>query len=165
MKPKIMSLVAAMALLLSCGTTTQTSTSSNAAYDVPENIRTSFTTQYPTAGNTTWTTYSVTAVPIDWNLVGWTTLGPNDYMVTFDMNNQRNYAWYDANGNWIGTTYAITDYTTLPTTINTLLNTQYKDYTIESVQREPWNDHMAYEIKLKKDDDKVKLLVDEKGTV
>lgn len=57
MKLKIMSLVTAMVLLLSCGTTTQTSTSSNAAYDVPATIQTSFTTQYPTATNVVWSGY------------------------------------------------------------------------------------------------------------
>jgi hypothetical protein len=166
MKLKIMSLVTAMALLLSCGTTTQTSTSSNPAYDVPATIQTSFTTQYPTATNVVWTGYDVAAVPIDWALTDWAVLDDNDYVVRFDMDNENYYAWYDSDGNWIGSAYVVNDQSTLPAAVSNTLNSQFAGYTIEKVQKEMWKDRMAYEIKLKNtSDNKVKLLVDGNGTI
>jgi hypothetical protein len=181
MKLKILSLVATVALLASCGgskqttsastsstPTTATSTSSNAAYsstNVPASIQTSFTTQYPNATNVTWSTYDVTTVPIDWELTGWPVLDTSAYVVRYSMDNHLNYGYYDANGNWIGSTYSITDYKSLPAPVNSMLNSQYPGYTISSVQRESWKDHQAYEIKMQNGDKKVKLVVDDNGNV
>lgn len=166
MKLKIMSLVTAMVLLLSCGTTTQTSTSSNPAYDVPATIQTSFTTQYPTATNVVWSGYDVAMVPIDWELTDWATLDNNDYVVRFDMDNENYYAWYDSDGNWVGSAYVVNDQSTLPSAVSNLLTKKYSGYTIEKVQKEMWKDRMAYEIKLKNaDDSKVKVLVDGSGNI
>jgi hypothetical protein len=166
MKLKFFGLMASMALLLSCGTTTQTSTSTNAAYDVPAGIQTSFTTQYPNASGVAWSRYDAAVVPIDWELTdNWTPLTSNDYAVQFMMDNNTYYAWYDANGNWIGTTYAVSN-NNLPMAVNNLLQSQFSAYRIDKVQREMWKDRTAYEIKLKGDNDqKVKLLVAEDGTI
>jgi hypothetical protein len=165
MKSKIMSLLTAMVLLLSCGTTTNTSTSSNAAYDVPSGIQTSFTTQYPNATNVVWSGYDATLVPIVWELTTWTPLDDNDYVVRFDMDNEKYYSWYDSDGNWIGSAYVVNDHNALPAAVNNTLTSQYAGYTIESVQREMWKDNTAYEIKMKNGDNKVKLLVDGNGTI
>jgi hypothetical protein len=169
MKLKFMSLLAMLTLLLSCGTTTTTTTttSDNSAFAVPATISTTFTTQYPSATNVVWSAYNVSAAPmVDWDLVGWTPLDAGDYMVTYTMDGQNYYGWYDDAGSWVGSTYAITDYNTLPASINTMITNQYTGYTIEGVQREYWKDNTAYEIKLKKgDNDKVKLLVDANGNV
>jgi uncharacterized membrane protein YkoI len=165
MKLRIMSLITAMVLLLSCGTTTQTSTSSNPAYDVPATIQTSFTTQYPNATNVVWSGYDATLVPIDWEMTGWTTLDDNDYVVRFNLDNENYYAWYDSDGNWIGSAYVVNDHATLPAAVNSTITTRYPGYTIESIQKEMWKDRMAYEIKMKNGDNKAKLLVDADGNI
>ena len=168
MKLKLMSLLAVLILLLSCGTTTTTTTTSNnAAFSVPATITTSFTTQYPTATNVTWTAYDMSAAPIvDWEFLGWQTMDANDYVVRFDMDGQNYYGWYDDSGNWIGTAYVINAYNTLPAAVANALNTKFPGYSFESAQREFWKDQMAYEVKLKKtDDDKVKVLMDANGNI
>jgi hypothetical protein len=168
MKLKIMSLVAAAGLFFaSCGTTYQ-STSDNAAYNVTvsEGIRSNFYASYPDATNIVWNHYDAAQVPIDWEMTGWTVLDNDDYAVTFNMGGNNYYAWYDSNGNLIGSTYAISDYSKLPYAVNSLLQTNYKDYTIEAVQREMWGSKTAYELKLKgQGDSKIKLLVDSNGTI
>lgn len=168
MKLKFLSLVAAAGLFVaSCGTTYQT-TSDNAAYNVnvPMNIRGGFAASYPDATNVAWNSYDITTVPIDWELTGWNTLDADDYTVSFDMRGNKYYAWYDANGNLVGSAYAISDYTNLPYAVNTLLQQKYNTYTIDAVQREMWGSQTAYEIKLKgTDESKIKLLVDSDGNI
>jgi hypothetical protein len=168
MKGKILSFVIATSLLAaSCGTT-YNSTSDNAAYNVtvPTGIRSDFAVSYPDATNVVWNRYDAATVPIDWELTGWTVLDADDYVVTFNMAGDSYYGWYDSNGALVGTAYAITDYSRLPYAVNTLLKNNYKDYTIEAVQRESWKSQTAYELKLKKaDDTKIKLLVDANGNV
>src|SRR5881275_3037246 len=107
MKIRMMGLVVASALLMaSCGSSRKSSsTSTNSAYGVPASIQSNFGSQYPSASNVTWSHYNAQAVPFDWDVTDWTVLGPNDYMVSFDQGGNRYYSWYDANGNWIGTTY------------------------------------------------------------
>jgi uncharacterized membrane protein YkoI len=173
MKLKIMSLVSATALMLSCGTpaytdtstSSSTSTSANAAYSVPANIQTGFSTQYPTATNCTWQSYDAATAPVDWELNGWSAMDANGHTATFTMDNQQYYAWYDASGNWVGSTYAVSDYTQLPESFHTMIKDKYSGYNIEKVQREMWKDRMAYEVKLKNGDKKVKLLVDDSGNI
>jgi uncharacterized membrane protein YkoI len=171
MKTRLFSFAMAAAVIFAaCGTpsdsTTISSTSSNPAYAVPGNIQTVFVTQYPTAANVTWSAYDVAAVPIDWEMTGWTTLDANDHAVSFDMDGQRYYAWYDSDGTWIGSTYVVNDYAKLPAPVQSLISTKYSGYTIQKVHQEMWKDRMAYEIKLKKnDDDKVKLVVDNQGNI
>jgi hypothetical protein len=165
MKSTILSLVFAMALLSACSSTKYNTSTSNEAFSVPSGIQTSFTTLYPTATNVTWSAYDANTVPIDWELNDWTVLGSDDYVATFDMNGRRYYSWYDNNGNWVGSTYSIADYTTLPPAINTMIRDRYNAYTIEKVQREMWKDRMAYEVKLKNGDSKLKLLIDDNGNI
>lgn len=171
MKTKFFSVaIAAATIFAACGTprdtTTISSTSSNPAYSVPSNVQTIFVAQYPNATNTTWAAYDVAVVPIDWAMTGWTVLDPSDYTATFDMDGQRYYAFYDTEGNWVGSTYIIDDFSKLPAPVQATLSAKYSGYTITKVHQEMWKDHMAYEIKLKKtDDDKIKLIVDDQGNV
>ena len=166
MKSRILSLVAAALLLLSCGSSkTTTSTSTGNAYAVPPTIQTSFTTQYPTASNVVWGAYDVATVPIDWELTSWTALTPTDYAVTFNMDGNKYYSWYDANGNWVGSSYAVTNNSSLPAAVNTTITNRYPGYSIDKIHRETWKDHMAYEVKLKSGDNTVKMLIDESGNV
>ncbi len=167
MKFKILSLAVAAALMVSsCGTTYKT-TSDNAAYNVnvPANIRGDFAVQYPGATNIAWNKYDATTVPIDWELTDWTVLDADDYAVTFDMGTNKYNAWYDNNGILVGNSFAITDYSKLPYAVNTMVQNNYKGYTIESAQRESWKTQMAYELKLMNGDSKIKLLIDANGNV
>ncbi len=170
MKYKILNaVVAASVIFAACGTpsdTTLSSSSSNPAYSTPSNLQTVFVAQYPSATNVMWTAYDGTLVPIDWELTDWSVLDPGDHAVRFDMDGQRYFAWYDSDGNWIGSTYVVDDYSKLPSSVQSVINTKYSGYTIQKVHQEMWKDRMAYEIKLKKnDDDKVKLLVDNQGNI
>jgi len=165
MKLKILMFAAAMAILASCGPSYRVTDGSAVVIDVPTGIQTTFTTQYPTAGNVIWSTYDVTTLPIDWELSGWPAMDEGDYLATFTLNNDKYYAWYDSNGDWIGTAYVISDYKSLPSAINTMINDKYPGYTITEVNREMQKDRMAYEIQLKSGDSKAKLLVDENGNI
>jgi len=169
MKQYLLSVGLAAFLLASCGTsrtTTMSSSTNNAAYGTPSAIGAGFSTQFPGATNIRWSAFDASTAPVDWELNGWPTLTANDYMVTFDQFGNRYYAWYDANGNWIGSSQAVTNFGTLPGRISDMLRTQYNGYTIESVQRESWKgNNNAYEIKMRNFDNKVKLLVDENGAI
>jgi len=169
MKRTFLSLMAA-GFLFACSTPsytgTATSTSTNAAYSTPADLQTSFSAQYPNASNVAWSAYDAATVPIDWEMNGWAGLDSSDHAVSFDMDGQRYYAWYDADGTWVGSTYAVSDYTKLPTAVQDVIKNKYEGYSVQKVHQEIWKDRMAYEIKLKKnDDDKVKLLVDNQGTI
>src|SRR5688500_14891196 len=77
----------------------------------PDGIQTAFIEQYPDATNVTWTFYDpAVVVPVDWELAGWEVMDTDDYLVTFDMDNEDYYAWYDSDGNWIGTAYVVRDH-------------------------------------------------------
>ncbi|MGZ3951566.1 MAG: PepSY-like domain-containing protein [Flavisolibacter sp.] len=144
----------------------ETTTTSHAAFMVPSNIQTAFSAQYPQATSVTWAPYDVTVVPIDWDLTDWTVLSPKDYTATYTMNGNRYYSWYDANGNWIGTTYDITDYHNgLPASVNETIASKYSGYTIDKASQVTWKDQTAYELKLKNGDNKIKLLVDANGNI
>jgi hypothetical protein len=166
---KILMVFAIALFMASCGTTyTTTTTSENQAYDIPEALRTNFTVSYPSATNVTWQRYDAATTPIDWELTDWPALGPNDYVVQFNLGNERYNAWYNTNGEWIGSAYAVTDHSVLPSAVHDLLRNQFAGYTIEKVEREFWKDKQAYELKLRSTsnaDEKVKLLVDANGTI
>ena len=57
------------------------------------------------------------------------------------------------------------DFTQLPAPVNTVVTSKYSGYNITSVNREFQKDKVAYEIELKKEDSKVKLLVDADGNI
>lgn len=179
MKQTISALVAASFLIIACstrhttsttmtpnGTTTTTTTSSHAAFAVPGNIQTTFTTQYPGATAVTWVPYNETAVPIDWDLTDWAVLSPRDYQVNYSLNGNQYYSWYDANGNWIGTSYYITNYNNgLPAAVNATIANKFSGYTIDKASQVTWKDHTAYDVKLKNGDNKMKVLIDTNGDV
>jgi hypothetical protein len=154
--------VAAIGLATSCGTTYEATDTMVA----PVSIRNSFSAQYPTASNVVWTNYDATvAVPLDWEMAGWTVMDTDDYVVRFNIDNEDYYAWYDEDGTWIGTAYVVRDHNTVPTVITNTINTQFPGYTISSVTREFQADRMAYEVELKNESTKLKLLLDGNGNV
>lgn len=170
MKRKILGLVALTTLVLSCGSYQTTTTSSTSTHEargnVPSSIQTTFTAQYPTAANVVWAPYEQVAVPIDMDLAGWGPLDAGDYVARFDVEGVKYYAWYDAAGDWIGTAYVLNDINNLPVAARDVLNKRYAGYAVETIQREMEKNRTAYEVKLKKsDDEKVKVLIDENGTI
>ena len=165
MKLKILMLAASIALLASCGPSYRVTDTSTVGIDVPVVVKKTFTTAYPTATNVVWSAYDASTLPIDWDLTGWPAMDQSDYVVVFNMNNDKYYAYYDANGDWIGTAYAVTDYKSLPPGINTMISDKYPGYTITNVDRVMQKDRMAYEIQMKNGNSKSKLLVDENGNI
>jgi hypothetical protein len=157
--------VAALAILVSCGPSTY-QVSDGSVIVVPDHTRTAFVTQYPTATTVVWSSYDA-SIPsvIDWELAGWPVMDESDYMVSFTMDNEPYYAYYDSDGNWVGTAYVVTNMNSLPAAINTVVLEQYPAYTISTVRKEFWKDRMAYEVELKNGDTKVKLLVDQNGNI
>ena len=165
MRMKLMSLVLALGLLYSCGPTTYSTTSENAAFGVPTSIQTSFNAQYPGATNVVWSSYDPARVPIDWELTGWTILDADDYAVSYTYNGENYIAWYDNDGTWVGSSYMVRDNNLLPVSIHNMISQKYPGYTIDKIDKEMWKDQVAYEVKLKNADSKVKMLVDANGNI
>ena len=166
MKLRIFVAAAAIALFGACSSSYRASDTSTVV--VTDATQSAFSSQYPNASNVVWTNYNASLDPmIDWDLAGWSTLESGDYVVRFNMDGDDYYAWYDNNGNWIGTAYLVSDYKTLPSAVTTTLNTQFPSYTITKVHRELQKDRVTYEVVLKRssDDAKVKLLINSDGTV
>ena len=162
---KLRELIAGAALLLfaACGTTYEATDTNSVA---PASVRASFSTQYPEATNVVWANYDATmAVPLEWDLTGWPMLESDDYVVQFNLDNENYYAWYDSDGNWIGSAYVVRDHSTLPTSITNTINAQFPGYTITEVTREFENGRMAYEVELKSSTQKVEVLMDSNGNI
>ena len=165
MKVKILIAAAGLAVLASCGPSYRVTDGSTVGIEVPSGVKTTFVTAYPSASDVVWGMYDATAVPIDMELSGWPAMDRSDYVATFFMNGNKYYAYYDPNGDWIGTAYAVTDYKSLPNPINTMITSKYANYTITKVDRVMQKDRIAYEIQLKNGDSKAKILVDENGNI
>jgi hypothetical protein len=183
MKPAKWLFVAGIAILFgSCGensttsdetntdsVTTNTTTGTSSSYasvDVPSNTRTTFETKYPSATNVQWSRYNTTtAAPVEWDMAGWPMLDTSDYVVTFDWDGYDYYAWYDEGGNWIGSTYTMTDHSKLPSSVNSAIQSQFAGYSIVEVDREMDKNRSAYEVELQKGDEKIKVLFDDNGKV
>lgn len=165
MKLKFLIVAAGVAVLASCGPSYRVTNGSAVGIDVPNGVRTTFVTAYPNASGVVWSTYDGSLVPIDWDLTGWPALDQSDYVATFYMNGDKYYAYYDTNGNWIGTAYAVTDYKSLPSSINTMITSKYPDFTITNVDRVMQKDRVAYEIQMKNGNSKAKVLIDENGNI
>ena len=125
-----------------------------------------FELQYPGAANVVWSSYDPNVVILnDRDLAGWTVIDVDDYAVQFDMDNEKYYAWYDRNGEWIGTAYVVNDFTTLPDMVRSTINTKYPGYSISKVNKEFHKERIAYEIVLKDGDTKQVVLMDLNGVV
>jgi len=125
-----------------------------------------FDLQYPTANNIIWTSYNPGTVIInDWDLGDWAYVDADDYMVEFDMDGEKYYAWYDSDGAWVGSAYVINDFTTLPYEVRTSIYSKFPDFTITKANREFYGDRTAYEVGLKRGDEKRVALIGEDGMV
>jgi hypothetical protein len=163
MKLKTFIAVAATALFAACSSTYR---ATDTGVVISSDATKAFDLQYPTATNVVWTTYDPNVVILnDWDLAGWSSINENDYVVKFDMDGERYYAWYDSNGDWIGSAYVVNDYTTLPDMVKSEIKAKYPGYTISSVNKEFHKDRVTYEIVLKDDNTKQVVLMDLNGVV
>ena len=163
MKLKTFIAVAAIALFAACSSTYR---ATDTGVVISSDATRAFDLQYPAATNVIWSTYDPNVVILnDWDLAGWSTIDENDYVVNFDMDGEKYYAWYDSNGDWIGSAYVVNDYTTLPDMVKSEINTKYPGYTISRVNKEFHKDRIAYEIVLKDDNTKQVVLMDLNGVV
>lgn len=184
MKLSIQAFAAAgIVLLTSCGTassdqenkgdttaivTTTTNTMDNTTtrkVEVPSTTHTAFEAKFPQAANIRWEYYRPDMSSVDWDWSGWPSMDTTDYVANFNWEGNDYSAWYDQDGNWIGTTSRISDNNSLPAPVNTAIKNKYSAYTIVSVDKENDKNRTAYEIQLENGNDKMKLLIDEKGNI
>ncbi|MEP7372189.1 MAG: hypothetical protein ABI675_02300 [Chitinophagaceae bacterium] len=150
--------------------TPSTAKSSSETSSVPEATKTAFAKKYPGASNAVWSGYdSLAAVPIDLRMAGFKKMNTEDQLVKFDLDGENYYAWYDSDGNWVGSAYNMKDFTKLPAPVNTAvknaIKTRYAGYDITNVNKEFQKGKTAYEVELKKEDSKVRMLVSADGKI
>ena len=150
--------------------TTSTTQPLSANASVPEATMTAFTKQYPGAANAVWSNYdSLAAVPIDLRMAGFKKMDAEDRLVKFDLDGENYYSWYDSDGNWVGSAYNMKDFAKLPAAVNTAvknaIKTRYPGYTITNVNKEFQKNKTTYEIELKKENTKVRMLANADGKI
>lgn len=155
--------VAVIAIVTACSSTYRAT--DTGVVISPETTR-AFELQYPNAANVVWSRYDPDVIILnDWDMTGWTVLDGDDYSVQFEIDNERHYAWYDSNGEWIGSAIVINDYNTLPNMVRDAIKTKYPGYSISSVNKEFHKDRIAYEVVLRDGDTKQVALIDLNGVV
>jgi len=163
MKLKSFIAVAVIAVFTACSSTYR---ATDTGVVISTDATRAFDLQYPNATNVVWSTYDPNIVILnDWDMAGWSVIDADDYVVRFDMEGEKYYAWYDSNGEWIGSAYVVNDYTTLPDMVRSTINSKYPGYTISSVNKEFHKDRIAYEVVLKDGDTKQVALIDLNGMV
>ena len=178
MKLKSWMLTAAVAALAACGnagsdknnttdsaSTTETNTvTTKTSVEVPATTRTSFKAKYPKATEVSWSHYQTTTIPIEWEWTGWPAMDTSDYVASFNVDGSDYWVWYDDGGDWVGTVTEINN-SGLPAAVNNVIQLQYAGYTVVSAEKENDKNRTAYEIKMENGKDKMKLLIDENGTI
>lgn len=179
---KIIFVAGALMLLAACGensTSSETIKDSTASatagntgntisapsVEPPATSKTHFETTYPNAASITWSQYEQPTTDIEWEWTSWPVLDANDYVVAYSWDGGNYYTWYDDQGNWVGTTGTLSDFSTLPSPVSGAVQKQFNGYTITSVDKENDKNREAYEIKMEKGNDKMKALIAADGTV
>jgi hypothetical protein len=132
--------------------------------EVPVATKTHFEAKYPQASNVVWTRYEVFPSNLEWDWYGWPALDTNDYVAYWGTTDNPYWVWYDQDGNWIGAVETI-NVSSVPAAVNKKLNTEFTGYTVNTVNKENDKNRVAYEISMTKGNDKLKVLIDEKGNV
>ena len=139
-------------------------TAENNPVTVPDNLRTAFTTKYPTATDITWTPYKQYD-RINWEWTGWPSMDTSYYAVNYTVDNRKHMSWWDKLGKWIGSTSTIEDSTMLPDAVKNTLKNSYAGYRIRDIDEETDNKRTVYEIKLEKGDATARVLIDKNGRI
>ena len=182
MKRSLIVCAASIIVLVSCNSNTDTynekSTESATSTDnsspttytennpvnVPDNLRTAFTTKYPTATDVTWSPYKQYD-RINWEWTGWPSMDTSYYAVNYTVDNRKHMSWWDKLGKWIGSSSTIEDSTMLPDPVKKTLKNSYAGYRIKDIDEETDNNRTVYEIKLEKGDTTARILVDKNGRI
>ena len=163
MKLKTFLAVALIAFLAACSSSYR---ATDTGVVISTDATRAFEAQYPTATQVVWNNYDPNVMILnDWELAGWTVIDADDYVVQFDMEGEKYYAWYDTNGDWIGSAVVVSDLTTLPNMVSDAIKTKYPGYIITSANKEFHKDRIAYEVVLKDGDTKQVALIDLNGVV
>ena len=112
---------------------------------VPVAIRTTFNSKYPTATRVIWYKYTPDPIrpePTAWNYY----MDPDDYYVTFVMDDADYVAWYD-NGQWIRSSQTLM-VTELPIAVQNAIKSQYPGFVITDIDFETDNKQSVYEVDL-----------------
>lgn len=163
MKLKTLFAVAVIGLFTACSTTYR---ATDTGVVISTEAASAFDLQYPNATNIVWNMYDPDVIVLnDWDLAGWTPIDADDYVVQFDMDGETYHAWYDTNGEWIGSAYVVKDFTSLPEMVRTEINTKFPGFTISSVNKEFHKERVAYEILMTNGESKQVVLMDLNGVV
>ena len=134
-------LVIALVALFNFNTNGQTSK------DIPANVKTTFSKQFPKATN-----------------VKWDKENNNEWEAEFKMNGKEYSANFDNNGKWMETEYEIAA-KEIPITVKTTLDIEFKAYKIEEAAISETKSGKLYEFDLKKDGKKTEVAIDVNGKV
>ncbi|MEJ7625814.1 MAG: PepSY-like domain-containing protein [Ferruginibacter sp.] len=126
--------------------------------EVPDTIRTSFTTKYPRVKKSEWYRYQ----PVEEDEMK---MDDSYYYVRFNDNGADYTTWYNNRGEWVKTATKVPGNKNLPDAVNKYINVNYPGYTIEEISKENDKDMDMYEIKMNKGDSKVKLKILPNGKV
>jgi len=119
---------------------------------VPDMIRTAFTTKYPNITRSQYYSYHAHA---DDDLE----VDQSYYYVRFNNDGADYTSWFDSDGDWVKTSTKVPGNKNLPDAVNRYLNVNYPGFDIEEISKENDKDMNMYEIKLNKGDRKVKLKI------
>ncbi len=147
--------------------TTVEKTTTIKTVEVTPKIKTSFTEKYPKAADVQWTSYEdmqPLRYDIDWELAGWPQPDTSYYTAYYIIDTIPYWSWYNKEGDWVATVTPVNT-SGLPDAVNNVLQSQFAGYTIVSATKENDKNRAAYEIKMEKGEDKMKLLIDEKGNI
>ena len=125
---------------------------------VPDSVKKSFTTEYPTIQKVEWVKYE----PIESDELK---MDDEYYYVRYNNNGADYISWYNNRGDWVKTSTKVAGNSNLPDAVNKTINDQYPGYTITEIDKENDKDMVMYEIDLEKGDAKAKLKVLEDGTI
>ena len=119
---------------------------------VPEPVRTSFTTKYPKIEKVEWYTYS----PVeDDGLI----MDDKYYYVRYNNDGADYISWYNNRGEWVKTSTKVPGPKELPDAVNKYINANYEGYTIEEISKENDKNMDMYEIKMNKGDAKATIKI------
>lgn len=112
-----------------------------------EAVKTTFAKKFPKAEKVTWEQEN-----------------ESEWEAEFKLNGKKHGATFNANGQWLETEQAIKK-SALPEAIKATLNTQFKGYKIDDVEKVITQDGTFYEMELEKGEEEWEVMFDENGAI